>query len=233
MEDSDSIPKHSRQTWLLRLIGAILLGVGLIAAFLVPLEMFCFYLFSEGGVFHYEGFGFGSFMFGNISAQILGYFFIAAIALPIGYGTIQQKRWARHLTLGLFRCWYILGLPLIAAFFFVLVSSKEISWVYAGLIGLITFACYWFLPGLAIRIYNHPLTKQFFKLDEAESTWIEEIPIPLVGLAYVFAFFILVLYTQIFFNGLFPLFGSWLTGLNGIVLIRRHMPISVPVILGL
>ena len=40
--------------------------------------MYCFYLFSEGGRFHYEGFGFGSFMFGNIASQIVGYYLIAA-----------------------------------------------------------------------------------------------------------------------------------------------------------
>jgi hypothetical protein len=214
---------RSRQSWLLRLVGVILFGVGLLAVFMGPLEMFCFYLFTEGGVFHYEGFGFGSFMFGNISAQILGYFFIAAIALPIGYGTIRQKRWARHLTMGLFRCWYILGLPLMVAFLFVLVSSKDASWIFAGFAGLLTFACYLFLPGLAIRLYNSPRANQFFSLDEAEKTWIEAIPIPLVGLAYVFVFFILVLFTQIFFNGLFPVFGTWLTGLNGIVLIDFAM----------
>ena len=58
-------------------IGALLLVVGAIAAFYGPIEMYCFYMFSEGGRFHYQGFGFGSFMFGNIATQIIGYYLIA------------------------------------------------------------------------------------------------------------------------------------------------------------
>ena len=70
---------------ILVIIGVLLLLVGLGAAFLGPVEMYCFYLFSEGGRFHYDGFGFGSFMFGNIAWQIVGYYLIALVAVPLGY----------------------------------------------------------------------------------------------------------------------------------------------------
>lgn len=40
-------------------IGVFLLLVGMAAGFLGPLEVYCFYLVSEGGCFHYEGFGLG------------------------------------------------------------------------------------------------------------------------------------------------------------------------------
>ena len=50
-------------------------------------------------------------------------------------------------------------------------------------------------------------------------TWVERIPIPVLALGYVFSFFIVVLHAHIFFNGIFPLFGVWLSGLTGIVLI--------------
>jgi hypothetical protein len=42
-------------------------------------------LFSEGGSFSYEGFGFGSFMFGNIASQVIGYYLIAAVLIVVGY----------------------------------------------------------------------------------------------------------------------------------------------------
>ena len=58
---------------LLALVGILLLATGIVIGFFGPLEMYCFYMFSEGGRFHYEGFGFGSFVFGNIAAQIIGY----------------------------------------------------------------------------------------------------------------------------------------------------------------
>lgn len=36
----------------------VLISVG--AAILGPVEMYCFYLFGNNGLFHYDGFGFGS-----------------------------------------------------------------------------------------------------------------------------------------------------------------------------
>src|SRR5512137_3172380 len=78
-------------------IGVLSLLGGTAVGALGPLEMYCFYLFSEGGRFHYEGFGFGSFMFGNIASQIVGYYLIAAMLIPLGYGHLKVRRWARVL----------------------------------------------------------------------------------------------------------------------------------------
>ena len=65
---------HRDRTPIVVAFGLILLLIGAASAFIAALEMYCFYLFSEGGRFHYEGFGFGSFMFGNLAAQIVGYY---------------------------------------------------------------------------------------------------------------------------------------------------------------
>lgn len=219
--ESETRPKA--RILILRLCGAALLLVGLLAAFLGPLEMFCFYLFSEGGAFHYEGFRFGSFMFGNIAAQIMGYYFIAAFLIPIGYGTIRLRNWARHLTLVAVRFWVVAGLPLIVAFFFVLVSSKELALPAVVLVGILLVASYLVLPGLAIRFYDHPDTRLAFGTQDASRTWLEAIPVPVLGLSTVFLFFVVVLHVHIFFNGMFPLFGTWMSGLEGIVLIDISM----------
>jgi hypothetical protein len=112
------------RTPILVLLGTVLLLIGVGAAFVAPLEMYCFYLFSEGGRFHYEGFGFGSFMFANIAAQIVGYYIIAGVAIPLGYGHVKRLRWARTLGLTLLGFWLVGGIPLIVVFLFVLVASK-------------------------------------------------------------------------------------------------------------
>jgi hypothetical protein len=217
----NAIPFESRRrAFLLRLIGAALLALGLLAAVLGPVEMYCFYLFSEGGRFHYEGFRFGSFMFGNLAAQVLGYYFIATLLLPIGYGTLRLRRWARHLALAMLQFWVVAGLPLIVACFFVLISSKDAAWPVILLAGILLAASYLLLPGLGERFYNHPRTKAIFEAGGIGLTWIETIPVPLLGLGFVFAFFILILHAQIFFNGVFPLFGVWLRGLQGIMFIE-------------
>jgi len=204
---------------ILRIIGLAILLFGLIAAFLGPSEIYCFYLFSEGGDFHYEGFRFGSFMFGNLAAQIMGYYFIAAVLIPIGYGTVRLKSWARHLTLAVIRFWVVGGIPFISAFLFVLMASKELTLLVVIITSLLILSSYFLLPWFANRFYESQKTRNIFKIEEIGGTWVEKIPIPILALSYIFSFFILVLHTQIFFNGIFPLFGIWITGLQGIIAI--------------
>ena len=43
--------EYRDRSLILAAIGVLLLSVGIVAAFLGPAEMYCFYLFSEGGVF--------------------------------------------------------------------------------------------------------------------------------------------------------------------------------------
>lgn len=217
-ETPPDVDYKDRKT-ILRIIGVVILAIGCLAAFLGPLEMFCFYLFSEGGAFHYEGFRFGSFMFGNLAAQITGYYFIAALLIPLGYGTIRLRSWARHLMYAMIRFWVVAGLPLIAAFFFVLVSSKDLPLPVIVLTAVVLAAAYLFLPGVLRRFYGARDTRLSFGAPNPDGSWIETIPIPLLALGCVFVFFILILHAQIFFNGIFPVFGTWISGLAGIVLL--------------
>lgn len=218
-ESTSTGRRHRGRRLILRLIGAAVLLAGLFSAFLGPVEMYCFYLFSEGGRFQYEGFGFGSFVFGNLAAQIMGYSLIAAFLVPIGYGTLTLQRWARHLTLAALQFWTVGGLPLVLAAFAVLVSSKEVTLPAAVGAGTLLTASYFLLPGLATRFYNGPVTRHSFGMEGEVPAWIETIPVPVLALGYLFSFFLIILHTHIYFNGMFPLFGSWLTGLSGIVLI--------------
>ncbi len=214
-KDTYEAEKRCRLTH--RIIGLAILLMGLIAALLGPIEIYCFYLFSEGGVFHYEGFRFGSFMFGNLAAQIMGYYFIAAVLIPVGYGTLRLKSWARHLTLAVIRFWVVGGIPFIFAFLFILMTSKELSLPVLIISSFFILSSYFLLPWIANRFYESQKTKHIFNTDRIGETWIEKKPIPVLALSYIFSFFMLVLHTQIFFNGIFPLFGIWITGLQGII----------------
>jgi hypothetical protein len=210
---------EKRRRLTLRIIGLATLLIGLIAAILGPIEIYCFYLFSEGGIFHYDGFRFGSFMFGNLAAQIMGYYFIAAVLMPIGYGTVKLKSWARHLTLSFIRFWIVGGIPFIFAFLFVLMASKKLTPLIVIITSLLILSSYFLLPWFGNRFYENQKTRFIFKTGEIGGTWIEKIPIPILALSYIFSFFILVLHTQIFFNGIFPFLGIWITGLQGIIAI--------------
>ena len=204
---------------ILALIGVLLLSVGMFAAFLGPIEMYCFYLFSEGGPFHYPGFGFGSFMFGNITMQIVGYYLIAALAIPLGYGHLKPRRWARTFSVVASWFWFVLGIPLTILFLLILFSSKELGVAVALIIVVLMGLAYLAVPGLLIRFYQSKDVRLTFETRDPRSYWIERLPLPILLLGALFLFYAVVLHIPIFFNGLFPLFGIWLSGLEGIFVI--------------
>ena len=80
-----------RSIAVIRLVGIVLLLIGVASALVGPAETHVFHLFEEGGRFHYEGFGFGSLMFANIAIQIAGYYIIAALCIPLGYGHLKLR----------------------------------------------------------------------------------------------------------------------------------------------
>jgi hypothetical protein len=204
---------------ILVLIGVPLLLLGMAAAFLGPVEMYCFYLFSEGGRFHYEGFGFGSFMFGNIASQIIGYYLIAILFFSLGYGHLRTRRWARTLSLTSLGTWLVLGVPLSVVFLFILLASKDVSPLGALIAVVCLGLCYLVMPGLLIRFYRSQDVRLTFETRDPKSYWIEGLPVPILVLCFLYAFYAVVLHILILFNGIFPLFGLFLTGLQGILLI--------------
>jgi hypothetical protein len=207
---------YKDRTPVLAIIGALLLLVGVAAAFLGPAEMYCFYLFSEGGRFHYEGFGFGSLVFGSIAWQIIGYYAIALLFIPLGYGHLRPRRWVRVLSLSLLWCGLIVGLPLMIVFLSML-SVKELSLTAALLVIVALGLSYLTVPGLLIRFYKSQAVRQTFEAKDTNSYWIERLPTSVLVLAVLFTFYIVVLHVPIFFNGIFPLFGIWLSDIQGVL----------------
>ena len=105
MVDHATPPAYHDRSRALRAVGFVLLLLGAAFALLGPLETYCFYLFSPGGRFAYDGFAFGSFMFGNIASQIAGYYVISVVLLVLGYGHLRRRRWSRIVVLALLGCW--------------------------------------------------------------------------------------------------------------------------------
>jgi len=209
---------YKDRTPVLAVIGALLLVVGVAAALFGPAEMYCFYLFSEGGRFHYEGFGFGSLTFGSIAWQIIGYYVIALLFIPLGYGHLRLRCWVRVLSLSLLWCGWIVGAPLMIVFLFIL-SVKEMSPTAALLVVIALGLSYLIVPGLLIRFYKSQDVRQTFEAKDANSYWIERLPMPVLVLTVLFIFYVVVLHVPIFFNGIFPLFGIWLSDIQGILVL--------------
>lgn len=218
---------------ILILFGVILLLVGVAMALIGPLEMYVFYFFSEGGRFHYEGFGFGSFMFANIAAQIVGYYLIAMVCMPLGYGNIMRRRWARTLSLAVVGFWLVAGIPFMVAFMFVLMASKDVT-LPTVLIALIILALsYGAVPVLLIRFYRSRDVRLTFETRDTRPNWLEGVPLPVLVVCAVFGLTIAVLHVLILFNGVFPLFHVLIFELQGTMLIALSILILVGLIWGL
>jgi hypothetical protein len=224
--------EHKDRTPILVLFGVVLLLVGVAVAFIAPLELYCFYLFSEGGRFHYEGFGFGSFMFANIASQILGYYLIAALAIPLGYGHVRRLRWARPLSLALLGFWLVAGIPLLVAFLFVLVTSKGVTIFTGSLVVVILALSYTVIPAWLIRFYRSRDVRLTFERHDPGSYWIESIPLPVLVVCSLLSFTIVVLHILILFNSVFPFFHTLLFDFQGLLLIDLSVMALVGLIWG-
>ncbi len=102
----------------MKILGIALIIIGLVGLFYGPLEIYCFYFFSSGGQFYYEGFQIGSLWFAYLTIQNAAYYIIAFLLLPIGIGTFKLHNWARKLSLNLFFIWIVLGISLMSSFIF-------------------------------------------------------------------------------------------------------------------
>ena len=206
------------RTRVIALIGVPLLLIGLVAMGLGPAELYCFYLFGEGGPFHYPGFGFGSFMFGNIAIQIAGYYVIAAVFIPLAYGHLKGRRWARPLAIALLHAWLVVGAPLIGACFLILIGSKDIGLPTAIVAAVLLAASYLVVPGLLLRFYRNRDVQLTFEAKSQSPSRFEDLPTQVLALAILQVFYLVVFHFPILFRGLFPAFGTWISDLSGILL---------------
>lgn len=226
--------------WLLRAGGGLMVLVGGGALVLAPLETICFTWFAEGGRFGYEGFGFGSFMFGNLAIQIAGYYLIAALLIPLGYGHLTLRPWIRPITQALVWCWLVLGVPLTVVLLFILLASKTLTVAVAlGAVAACVLA-YAVLPAVLLRFYRGAGVTAALVPDapadrdaaaagsRRDAAPLVPRPAPLVAgdldvprlvVLGLEAFYLVALHVLLLFRGLFPRWTGWATGVPGLALI--------------
>jgi len=199
-----------------RILGIIQLVIGFSFLWLAPVEIYSFYLFSEGGPFYYDGFHIGSFIHGLVVAQILAFYAIGVLFIIIGYGHIKLKTWTLNLSIGSIWFWIILGLP-VMIFFLPLLSMKEINTQYpilllagAAIILIII------VPVILLSFYYQINVKKLFTENADKVSEFKTMPADSYLALIVYSLYILLFHIMIFYNGLFPLFGKFLTGHSGI-----------------
>lgn len=208
---------------ILAVVGALLLLAGLASAFIGPIEIYTFYAFVEGGKFHYEGFRFGSFMFANIACQVLFYYLIAALFVPLGYGHLTARRWARVLALVLLYDWLVVGLPLGLVLLFMLLTAKAMPMAAAAAAIVAVGLCYPLAPLLLIGFYRRRDVRLAFEARDPGPCRLEAIALPVLSLGSLYLFYALLLHLPAFMNGLFPFFGTLLSGYAGFIALDLTM----------
>ena len=214
------------------LIGFLLIIIGCIAAFFGPLEIYSFYFFTEGGRFHYEGFGFGSFMFSNIVLQIIGYYLIAVVFITLGYGHFKKRLWVQKISLALLWFWLIVGLPIIPLILFVFISTKEPSVIVTILSIIFSLLLYSLIPFLLIRFYKAKNVYDLLNSKSIADSIVQKYPIPFLVLIALYLFYILIFHTLLLFRGIFPFWGKWLIELQGTIIITISILYFVALIVG-
>jgi hypothetical protein len=204
---------------LLKLIGIGIFSMGVFAFWVGPLEIWTYYAFTSSGKFHFNGFEFGSLMFGIITVQVLGYYIIALLGLSLGYGHLARRRWIPKLTSTLLWDWIALGLPLSTIAVLLLLSSKNLPPTSLPFLGFVFALVYPIAPLLMIKFYNSHSVQQFYKGQTDHDTWIEHMPQPILVSGSLMIFFVIVLHIPLLFNGIFPVLGRYSSGLEGVQLI--------------
>lgn len=204
------------QTLTMRGIGLLGLLIGVIAAFIAPIELHAYYLFSEGGKFAYEGFRFGSFMFAYITVQVVGYYAIAALGIVLGYGHLTLKSWVRPAMQTLIAAWLVIGLPLALAALLMLFLSKEPSPTLQIISAVLLPILYPILPLVVRRLYHSDWFAALLNQDD-DAHWLERIPARTRLLATLLIGAIIALHFLLLLNGVFPWFGRVLNGSDGIM----------------
>ncbi|MBN1681132.1 MAG: hypothetical protein JW966_12670 [Anaerolineae bacterium] len=226
-------PGYADRSRMLRIFGGAILLLGITAAFIGPLEVQAFYLFIEGGPFHYEGFRFGSFVFAYITAQTAGYYAIAAVCIPLGYAHLKLQRWAGAAMLTLLWFWMLAGFPLTVILYLMFLTSKATSIAGVVLTLPLNVVLYPVLPWLLIRFYQGRAVQQTFARSSPAPSWLERIPLRVRVVCVILMLYIVALYSLVLVNGVFPWFGVMLTGTTGILALDVAMLALAGLIWGL
>lgn len=201
------------------ILGILQLTIGLFSLGIAPLEIYSFYLFSEGGRFYYEGFGTGSFLYGLIFAQIAGFYFIALLFVPLGYGHLTLKKWTLKLSISCIWFWIVFGLP-VALFFLPLLSMKEMDVNHPVLLSILfVFLFVILIPAVLLFFYKQKKIRKLFKNESHLGMRFQQLSVYGKILILTYILYIIVFHTMILYQGIFSFFGKFLVGFRGMIML--------------
>jgi hypothetical protein len=115
--------------------------------------------------------------------------------------------------------WLVLGIPLLIAFVVMLIASKDSGGVLDYLLVPLMPIAYLGVPGLLIWFYRSGSVHMTLEAHDPNQNWIDQQPIPILVLCFLYFVYLLALLSLTFFNGIFPFFYVFLVDLAGVGLI--------------
>ncbi len=155
----------------------------------------------------------------NIAIQIAGYYIIAALCIPLGYGHLKLRWWTRAAMTTLLVDWLIVGLPLSLIALVMLVTSKEVSLASLPVVALGFILLYPVLPIVLLRFYRSRTAQRAFQAADVPSNWLSDTPEAVKVAVSLMVLVALTLHFPLLFDGFFPLFGRVVFGLPGVLII--------------
>lgn len=207
MDKNELYLRRPALAWLCRLAGVTMLLAGGGLALLAVFEVQCYAWFAPGGRFAYPGFGYGSFMFANITLQIAGYALLAALLLPLGYGHLRLCAWSATLMQAALLAWLALGLPIAVAALAVLYMQKDLSLAAGLAFGALAMLTYPAAPLLLLRLYRSRAVAALWPRAPRDTGRAREL-----ALGLILAVSAVIAATPALFRGFFPWLAGWLSG---------------------
>lgn len=198
---------------MVRIAGGFFLSAGLFSLFSVPAEFSSFYAFTKGGLFQFEGFGFGSLLFAFIFVNTMLYAALAAICIPIGIGNIKLTYWGYRISRIITIAVIVIGVAstiCIGLSFRLLDSFRVPQYIMLIMISLTALVVF---PYLILRFYNNQKTKQIFNSSRNmyfENQSEQKIAVILLNLVWVMFFAVMIL-----LKGAFPFLGRFIFETEG------------------
>lgn len=146
----------------------------------------------------------------------------------LGVGTLRGRRWARTIGLVTAWIWLIVGIFSVLLLAFLLPrmmaqisaaagpSSAGIGACTTGCITLLLFLIYLVMPGILVLFYRGPNVRATFEARDPSIPWTDRVPAPVLALALLLALGAASTLMGLFYR-VFPLFGTFLTGIPAVL----------------
>lgn len=216
---------HDRRTGLIvfGIVALVIGGLSACLAMFTPLMLAMSGALSQapGANVHAHNAGFDA---RSVLSAVVVYGVVAAAFIAGGIGSIRTRRWARPLMLSVGWTWLLVGVFAMVMMAALLPSMQDIMSASGGaatppgfartfmwIMLAISFILYIVLPGVFIFFYSGPHVRATLEHYDPVPGWSDRAPVSVFTLSVVLAVTALFTLSMITY-GIFPLFGTMLTG---------------------